>query len=447
MVNFIRTNPLINQFVAFYKQSLVTNAGYLMGISIVNAFVGFLFWGSAAHLYSPENVGFSSAMISAALLACGLTDFGMSIGLIRFLPETQTPFKFLNTIFTFEVVTSVFAGVLYLAGISVWSPALASVRNNKIHVACFLCFVIFFTLGSLANRAFIARRKSLYALFFNFISNGGRLIFVILLVSFGSTGIFGSLTIAFVLATSVSFFYLLPKIEPGYRLRPTLDWSVLRTILPYSLGNFIVGLLFMISQRFLPLLVIEKLGPASSGHFYIAWMIGEFLASPTTALSDATFAEGSNSPERLNTHLLRSAKIGLGITVPAAVIIFIGSPFILNLFGTTYAEEATSLLKWMAIAAPLSIIAGLFITSLRVRKRTKQLILVGAIPATITLGFSYGQISNLGITAVGIGWFIGMSLTALMAIIGFVVHKRIITYFLDHYQRKGAKLIGKSKEV
>ena len=91
--------------------------------------------------------------ISAAFLVCGLTDFGMSVGMIRYLPETRTPIKFLNTIFSFEVLTSVLVGVAYLAGISFWTPALSILQKNWVYFVGFLIYVTFYTLGSIVCRS------------------------------------------------------------------------------------------------------------------------------------------------------------------------------------------------------------------------------------------------------------------------------------------------------
>jgi len=436
MGNLIRTNPFTIRLVAFGKQSLITNAGYLLGISLVNGFVGFLFWGLAARLYHPEDVGFTSAIISAAFLVCGITDFGLSVGLVRYLPDSQTPIKFLNTIFSFEAVTSVLAGIAYLAGISIWSPSLLALQKNWVYFIGFLIFITFYTLGSLVRLSFIARRKSQYALYFTCISNGCRLLFVFLLVGLGGAGLSASIAVAFVLAALISLFYFLPKIEPGYRYHPDLNWPVLATILPYSLGNFAVGLLSMVSQRLLPLLIIERLGPASNGHFYIAWMISDLLASPSSAVSDSAFAEGSNSPESIKDHLIRSTAIGLGLTVPAALLVVVGSPYILMLFGPTYAQEATVLLRWLAFSAPLTVINGIYFTKLRVQKQIKQLVFASAILAISTLGLAYNLISRFGITAVGIGWLIGNGITSLEAFISFGGYRMIIRYFLNIFHRK-----------
>lgn len=239
----------------------------------------------------------------------------------------------------------------------------------------------------------------------------------------------------------------MPKVESGYRLYPILDWSVISTIFPYSLGNFLVGLLSMASQRLLPLLIIERLGPLSSAYFYIAWMIGDFLASPGSAVSDSLFAEGSNFPESLKTHLSKSTIIGLGLTIPAAILIGLGSPYFLSIFGTNYAREASSLLRWLAMASILTVINGLYFTKLKVQKQIKQLILVNAILTFVTLGITYYLIPRFGITAVGIGWLIGNSLTSLGAIFYFEWHKVIISYFSKNVRRNNRTPLEKSSEI
>ena len=447
IVNLAPTDKFFNRIWSFGKQSLVTNAGYLFGISLFNSIVGLFFWGLATRLYRPEEVGFTSAFISAAFLVCGITDFGMSVGLVRCLPESQKPINFLNTIFTLEALTTILAGVVYLGGISIWTPSLSILQSYWIYLVAFLIYITFYTLGYFVRFSFIARRKSQYALFYTCISNVSRLIFVILFAGLGSLGLSVTFTFSFFLATSISFIFFMPKVEPDYRLYPILDWSVISTIFPYSLGNFLVGLLSMASQRLLPLLIIERLGPLSSAYFYIAWMIGDFLASPGSAISDSLFAEGSNSPESLMTHLIKSAIIGLVITIPAAILIGLGSPYILSIFGPNYAREASSLLRWLAMASILTVINGLYFTKLKVQKQIKQLILVNAILTFVTLGITYYLIPRVGITAVGIGWLIGNSLTSLGTFYYFEWHKEVISHFSKIVCRNNRNPLEKSSEI
>ncbi|NLF01253.1 MAG: hypothetical protein GX601_09785, partial [Anaerolineales bacterium] len=47
------------------RQPLFANAGYLFGINVLNGGVGFVFWGLAARLYTAEDIGLGSAIISA----------------------------------------------------------------------------------------------------------------------------------------------------------------------------------------------------------------------------------------------------------------------------------------------------------------------------------------------------------------------------------------------
>ena len=54
------------------RQPLFANAGYLWAINLAGALAGFVFWGIAARLYAPEEVGVGSAVISTALAVEGL---------------------------------------------------------------------------------------------------------------------------------------------------------------------------------------------------------------------------------------------------------------------------------------------------------------------------------------------------------------------------------------
>ena len=71
------------------RTPLHSNSVYLVGNSAVVGFLGFMFWVVAARLYTAEDVGLGSALISAALLLSFLARFGLGFGVIRFLPANQ----------------------------------------------------------------------------------------------------------------------------------------------------------------------------------------------------------------------------------------------------------------------------------------------------------------------------------------------------------------------
>jgi O-antigen/teichoic acid export membrane protein len=398
-------------------QALFTNAGYLMGVSLVGGGVGFVFWGLAARLCAPEDVGTASATLSAVALLSGIASLGVGAGLVRFLPEAQSPRRLLNTALTFNGAVALAVAGVYLAGLALWSPSLAALRQNGFYAAGFVAYVAATTLAALVQMAFVARRQAGYALAQTGVVNGGRLLLLVPLAGLGAAGIVGSVAGAVVLALALSLVVFVPRVESGYRLRPGFAWPDLAAIIPYSVGNYLAALLAQTPQTILPLLILEMLGPAPSGYAYIAWMLGSLLASPGAALAGSAFAEGSNAPRRLAAILARAAALGLALTVPAAAVLGAISPWFLQLFGPSYAQAASGLLRWLAAAAPLAVLSGLVFTHLRVRKQIGRLIVLSILVAAATLGAAAALMPRFGIAASGVGWLGGNGLVAVIGVV------------------------------
>jgi O-antigen/teichoic acid export membrane protein len=407
-----------HRLAGLLRQPLFANAGYLWAVTLVGALSGFLFWGLAARLYTPDELGTASALISAVTLLAGIATLGMGAGLVRYLPEAQRPRRLLNTAFTFNALAALLVAGIYLAGMSLWSPSLAELRGNGLYVAGFLAFTVAATLAAVLQMAFVARRQAGYALAQTGIVNGARLLLVVPLMGLGAAGLTGSVALGFLLATAFSLALFLPRVEAGYRPRPDLLWRDLVPILPYSAGNYLAGLLAQTPQLLLPILILEMLGPAAGGYAYIAWMLGALLVSPGLALASSAFAEGSNAPGSLDAILSRSTVAGLALTGAGALVVALGAPWLLRLFGAEYAAEATALLRWLAAAAPLVVLARLYFTRLQVQKRIGQMILLGGIIAALTLGLAAVLVPRYGIAASGVGWLLGNGLVAALAVVG-----------------------------
>ncbi|RLC81064.1 MAG: hypothetical protein DRJ03_09950 [Chloroflexi bacterium] len=412
----IRGKSLLAKGMTLLRQPLFANAGYLLGINLVGALVGFVFWGLAARLYRPEDVGMASAVISAVALVSGIAGLGVGTGVVRFLPQARSPKHFLNTAFTFNVVTAILVGGVFLAGLSLWFPSLMVLRQNMLYSTGFLAYTAATTLGAVVQMTFVARRQAVYALIQTCVVNGGRLLLVLVLVGLGAAGLVGSVAVATVLAILFSLFGLLSRVESGYRLRPDFSWPDLATIIPYSVGNYVAGLLTQTLQTLVPIIVLEILGPASSGYTYIAWMLGSLLASPGMSLAGSAFAEGSNTPHRLTGILTRSVALALSLTLPGAVVLGVAAPWVLLLFGPSYAQEASGLLRWLSVAAPLVVLTGLYFTYLRVQKRIGRLVVLSTTMAVVTLGVAVSLMPRLGIAASGVGWLVGNGLVAVIAL-------------------------------
>ncbi len=400
------------------RQPLFSNAGYLLGVDILASVVGFAFWGLAARLYRPADVGLASSVLSAIGLIASLARLGMGTGLVRFLPQSPAPRRMLNVTFTFIAITAAILGGLFLLGLPLWSPSLLNLRRNWLYAAGFLTGAVGSTLGSVVRMAFVAHRRADYALAHTAVVNLGRLLLLAALAGLGRgpIGLVGAVALAVIGAVSISLWGLLPKLATGYRVRPALDRPTLTHLLPFSISSHAATLLIQTLPMILPLVALERRGAAASSYVYIAWMVGSLLTSPGIAVANSALAESAHAPRQSGAILLKAALLGLSLTLPAALLLLIAAPWLLLLFGPSYASEAAGLLRWLTAAAPVTVVVGVYFTHLRMRQRNGQLILLSTVIAALTLGVTGVGMERLGVASSGIGWLMGNSLVLLAAV-------------------------------
>jgi O-antigen/teichoic acid export membrane protein len=410
------------------QQPLFANAGYLLGIEALNSLAGFAFWGLAARLYAPQEVGLATAVLSAVSLISGIAGMGVGVGLVRYLPETHAPTRLLNTTLTFCALMGILAGSGYLLGISRCSPTLAPLQHSALYAAGFVSYVALSTLGTALKMAYVAHRRAEYSLAYAGLVNAGRLGLVGLLAGLGAAGLVTATGAAVLLAGAVGLWGFMPRLRPGYWPRPALSWADMQATVPYSIGNHVGGLLAQSTQTVMPLIVLETLGQEANAHAYMALLLGGVLASPGAALAGSAFAEGAHVPRELDSILGRAATLGLAITVPGSLLIALAAPWVLRLFGADYALEGASLLRWLCLAAPLAVIKSIYFSMLRVNKQVGRLIVSSVVFAVATLGLGAVLMPTLGIAACGIGLLGGNGLVSALAVGQVISGERVRSF-------------------
>lgn len=395
---------------------LYRNAVYLMLNSAILAIAGFFFWAIAARLYPVKGVGLASAAISAMALLAMLSTMGLTYGLIRFLPSAgEKANGMINSCFTIGGGTSIALSLIFLAGLSFWSPALLPIREQPVFFAAFIIFTAAMTLQSFTNQTFIAKRKTEFALWQGLIFGLIRFIPLVALASlFRTFGIFASWGIAASLAIVVSLFFFLPKIQAGYRPLPAISKQTINNMMHFSFANYAASLLWSIPASVLPLMVVNMLGAEQNAYFYIGWAVGSILFTIPLTTSFSLFAEGSYNEERLPGDVRRSLKLTLLILIPAIIIIFFLGDKILLFFGAAYSENATRLLRLLALSAfPVSL-NYIYFSIKRVEMQMKSVIALSAFMAVATLALSYVLLLRVGIIGAGIAWLVSQAVVAVV---------------------------------
>ncbi|MBC7086774.1 MAG: oligosaccharide flippase family protein, partial [Methanomethylovorans sp.] len=193
------------RLIFFFSNSLFKNAYYLAANSIIGSLTGFIFWIIAARLFSTEDIGLASTIISAIGLLALLSNFGFNISLIRFLPELKDKSTTLiNSCSLVSVSVAFILSIIFLYGTDFLSPSLSSVKSSGLFAMIFVSFTMLMVLASLHESVFVGFRKVDFSFRKMLIQNIIKIPLIFLFKAFGSLGIISAFGIAYLIATVVS---------------------------------------------------------------------------------------------------------------------------------------------------------------------------------------------------------------------------------------------------
>jgi len=319
------------------NDSLYRNSIYLMLSTGVMAGFGFFFWIINARLYSAEQVGIGTTLISVITLISSFSLLGLGNSLIKYLPASDKKNKKINTSFTLVGLTSIFISIFFLVFLKTFSPRLLFVRESIIFSLLFILFIVFSSLDIISENVFIAYRSSKFVLIKNTISSIVKLILPIFLVTLGAYGIVVSMGIAMSVAFLVSLVFLI--VHFNYSPKPIIDRIVVKRMTKFSLGNYIAGFIGGLPAMVLPILITNSIGAKFSAYFYIDMMIANLLYIIPMATSQSLFAEGSYSETELKVHLKKTIKIIFFFFLPANIITLLFEKYIFLAFVKEYSSE------------------------------------------------------------------------------------------------------------
>lgn len=400
---------------SLYGVSLYRNAFNLMAGMAITSMMGFFFWIMAARFYPVEAVGVGSAAIAALGLLAILSELGLGVTMVRFLPGADNQGNdIINNCFTMNGLASMAIALIFLAGLHIWSPALLSIRQHPIVFAAFIVFTVGAGLQPLVHHAFMAKLNTRLIVIKAAIDATSRIALGVIFAGFLSDafGILAATGLATAIGILVAVFLLLPSVQKGYRLRPKLTRVILNKVSGYAVGNYVPGVLLQIAPLALPLMVLNLLGAEMNAYFYIAWTVAvAFRVIPSSAFN-SLFAEGSNDEGSLRTNVAKSLKLMLLLLLPLTLLVLIAGEWLLQLFGQTYADNAAVVLRIVIVAVIPYGINYLYISIERVRKNLRGIVATTAAATCLSLGLSYLLMRSMGVAGAGVGYAAGQTIVA-----------------------------------
>ncbi len=397
------------------NRSLLSNAGSMVATAVVTSFLGAAFWWIATHYFTQDSVGLASAAISAMTLLGFMATVGLGTLLMGELPRLDSGHR--SVINAALVITGSLGAGLGVAFVLI--APLASSNFDPLSQTWEAAVVFAIGVGLTAltfvlDQSLIGLLRGGLQLRRNIVFTVVKLVALIpvaaVVADAGSQWIYGTWTlgIAVSLVVLVRFF----RDRDGDSLRP--DFGLLKDMRVHAITHHAVNVALRTPELALPIVVVTFLSASANASFYIAYMITGFMFFVPLSLSTVLYAVGSGESERLASRFRLTVYVSLGFGVISnLVLLVLGTP-LLEIFGASYASEASSTLHVLALDIFPSTILTHYVALRRIERRLATALPVIWGGALLQVGG--GVIGALldGLVGVAIGWVAGATIEAMI---------------------------------
>jgi len=383
--------------------------------------VGLLYWVLAAQMFPPHVVGVNAVALSSLMLVGGVAHLNMSHALLRFVPVAGTAARRLVVLgYLVAITVSSLAGAGFALGAIWWAPELIDVAGYGTLVAFFAVSCPVWTLFSLQDYVLTAVGRATAVPVENVVFS---VLKIGLLVAVTLAAVPGGIALSWVIATALIVLpinlWLLIRLLPAHG-RKTADRSVPITV--GAVGRFIgadyVGALFwQAAMMGLPVLVLARLGAEAAAAYNMVWQFGLALYMVPSGMGQSMIAHNAADPAKVDKARRETVRRGLMLVAPVALVLTLGAPLVLGMFGPHYAAAGTGALALIALSAIPNVITAAATSTARVRQHRGVQFGVPTSLSVVTIGLAWLLMPHLGVLAVGLAWLLAQCTVATVVLI------------------------------
>lgn len=393
---------------SFGRDSLVGNSAFLFINTALLAGFGFVFWSISAHVYTPAQVGVATALIAALNLIISLALLGLEISLIRFLPETERRADLINASLTWTAALAMACGAIFLLLQPIVAPRLGVIRENTLVRVLYLLFCIPAAWSYILESVFVAYRSARQIVVKNLLSSVAKLPLIAAFVFAGAFGIYSAWMASF--AVGAVFAVVVLRRRFNHRLAFATRLVPVRGMTAFSIANYLATFAEGVPDMVLPIVVLDLLGAVAAAHYYIAVMLASLLFAVSAAAGQSLFAEGSNSVAELRHHARKAGVFMACLLVPGIALTVGVGPYVLEIFGHSYATSAGGLLTILALSAVIVAANDALRAIHKVRMRNRVMFAASGLGSAAAVGLAV-PLSAYHLPGIGLAWCGGQVIT------------------------------------
>lgn len=407
------------------NSKLLSNSLLVLVTTLLMAGAGALFWVIAARLASPEDVGLAGSLVAAGDALALFAQLGLNIAIVKTLPASSR--KAADVVTAALVVAGAGAtfALLYAVLLPATSPRLAEVLHSPLVVAAFCVLVAATALNVLTDSVFLAIDRV-----WSFLRLNGVLMGVLkcglpfLLAGAGAFGLYGSFGLAILCCALASLAVILRHV-PGAR-RPSPSPQLLANR-GFAAAGYVTYVLTVLPLLVFPLLVVNALGSAQAGSYFIAFQVAMLLNAVVLAVANATYAETERAEHGRHAVVRKGGLLIGAASVGGALAMLLLAPYLLAIFGSHYADEGTATLRVLALGAVGAAFNYWGMMRLRLAANLVAMISVQAVSTVVMLTLAV-SLADRGTVWVAAAWGIGHAVGGLL---GYLVTATVARFSDD----------------
>ena len=409
-------NSAFNRLTAHLREPLYRNGYALVFSSVVNSGLGMIYWILAAQNYPTEIIGINSAIISTVSFLAYISQLNLTNVLNRFLPAAgRASRQVVGYSHLLSLVVTMLSTLIFVLTINFWAPDLGFLGSTFSFALWFIVAAMVWNIFTLQDSALVGLRKAVWVpvknLFFTLAKIGFLIFFVKI---FPNYGVFASWNVAVVITIFPTLFFIFRTLIPQHNQDTfTRERKInLSLISKYLAGDYFGSLISQAVNSLLPIIIIAQINASANAYYYMASSISYMLYLVSRNMGMSLVAEAAHNEEKLKEYAFRIFIQTGRILAPLVLLITLGAPYLLRLFGKSYEVEGMILLRLLSLSALPNMIVALYTSIVRVQERIPQLFASLAVPYLLILTFSYLLMKPMGVIGVGMAWLLGQSIVA-----------------------------------
>jgi len=411
-----KANTVWMHAIVTFRTPLLRNGYALLLGSFTTSTLGFLYWALAARFYDPGAVGLNSAGLSAMLFLSGVTQLSLSGVLVRFISQAGAKTnRLVGVSYLVSMLLVVPVCVIFYIGLDWWAPSLHFFLDSPFKLGLFIIATMSWSIFALQDSALTGLRQAIWVPLENTLyalaKIGLLFVFAALIPRYGVLVSWNIPVVLLILPVNLLIF---ARLIPKQNLNRTgiETTQLFRPVLQYIGGNYLGSLFFLAYTTLLPILVTEIAGSSANAYFYLPWIIMNSLLLVSTNMTMSLTVEAAREQDRMDAYGRHIMAHTLKLLGPIILLVLLGAPYILQLFGKNYAAGGVTLLRLLALSLLPHMIISLYISLARVKNRARGILFTQAVLCFLVLSLSYLLLPVFGIAGVGIAWLTSYSLVA-----------------------------------